>query len=75
MHPMVLASLTEQRLEDLRADRHPENGAGRARRRSGSGPIGKVETKVGAWMVSTGWRLVRNGNGTPPQLRPIPFSR
>ncbi|MFZ0666592.1 MAG: hypothetical protein WAM97_12635 [Acidimicrobiales bacterium] len=75
MHPSVLISLTEQRLADLRDDRHPKKVSGRSRRRSGSGPVGRVETKVGAWMVSAGWGLVRNGNGTPPQLRPLPFSR
>jgi len=80
MHPLVLESIAEQRLEDLRKDRHPvtggrpRRGPGRARTRSSHGPLGRTEVRVGAWMVTTGLRLVRNGAGSGDQLRTLSSS-
>jgi hypothetical protein len=71
MHPVFMESIAEQRLEDLRTDRHPvvvgnrRRGPGRARNQSGRGPVNRVEAKVGVWMMATGWRLVRNGTSSP----------
>jgi hypothetical protein len=78
MHPFVLESIAQQRLDDLKADRH---GKVRDRRRdrrnrsssgSGSGPIGRTQSRVGIWMVTTGWRLVRSSGATSPPLRSLP---
>lgn len=77
MHPLVMASIAEQRLEDLRADRHPVTGGrpcggpSRARSQSAHGTLGRVEARVGTWMVTTGCRLVRNGTGSGGQLRSL----
>jgi hypothetical protein len=81
MHPLVMESIAEQRLEDLRADRHPvtvdrpRRGPGRARSQHPRGPWGRAETKIGAWMVTTGSRLVRNGTGSGERLRHLTASR
>ena len=77
MHPLIMESIAEQRLEDLRADRHPvtddcpRRGPGRARSHSPHGPMGRAEARIGAWMVTTGSRLVRNGTGSGGQHRPF----
>jgi hypothetical protein len=80
MHPLIMESIAEQRLEDLRKDRHPvtggrpSRGAGRARTNSPHGPLGRTEIKVGGWMVTTGLRLVLNGTRSGDQLRPLSAS-
>ncbi len=80
MHPLVMESIAEQRLEDLRNDRHPvtggrpRRGPGRARTNYSHGPLGQTEIRVGGWMVSTGLRLVLNGTRSGDQLRPLSSS-
>jgi len=77
MHPMVLESLTQQRLQDLRSGVSPrprshETGCAGSEGRdvatgpSGParvGPVSRTQAKMGLWMVETGSRLVRNGGG------------
>ncbi len=81
MHPLVMESIAEQRLEDLRADRHPvtddrpRRRPRRARSQSPRGPWGRTEARIGAWMVTTGSRLVRNGTESGEHLRPLTMSR
>ncbi len=81
MHPLVLESIAEQRLDDLRKDRHPvtggrpRRGPGRARSNSSHGPLGRTEARVGAWMVTTGLRLVLNGTRSGNQLPPLSTSQ
>ncbi len=80
MHPLVLESIAEQRLEDLRKDRHPvtggrpRRGPGRARTHSSHGPLGRTEVRVGAWMMTAGLRLVQNRTRSTDQLRPLSSS-
>jgi hypothetical protein len=82
MHPLVMQSIAEQRLEDLRKDSRPftvgrlRRGPGRARTNSSHGPLGRTETRIGTWMVTTGLRLVHNGSGSGGrgQLRPLSSS-
>jgi hypothetical protein len=68
VHPLILESLAEQRIDDLRASRSDRRG-GRGRRPakrssgSGSNPMGRAQAKVGLWMVDTGTRLVKHGDG------------
>ena len=78
MYPFVMASIAEQRLEELRADRHPVTGGGPrggpSQARSSQlpqGPLARAEATIGAWMVTTGLRLVHNGTGSGGQLRPM----
>jgi hypothetical protein len=76
MHPLVMESIAEQRLEELRNDRHPvtggrRRGPGRARALWSGGPLGHTEARIGAWMVTTGLRLVRSADESGGQLRPL----
>ena len=76
MHPVILESLAQQRLDDLRASRCSSRGS-RGRRPSKNsspetpGPMGRAQAKVGVWMVDAGTRLVAHGDGT----RAAAFSR
>jgi hypothetical protein len=77
MHPMVLESLTQQRLQDLRSgisqrpscegtETSRSNGQAAAAESDGSvrvGPVGRTQAKMGLWMVETGARMVRHGGG------------
>jgi len=68
MHPLVLESLTEQRLEDLRSStssRPSHRGPRNSRSRGRSGPVGRTQARMGFWMVETGMRMVNNGGATP----------
>jgi hypothetical protein len=76
MHPMVLESLTEQRLQELRSGvsgRPSRRGRGNPRSRRGRGPVSRTQERVGVWMVETGLRMVESG-GTTPSVPPIPNS-
>jgi hypothetical protein len=80
MHPLVMQSIAEQRLEDLRKDSRPitvgrlRRGPSRARTHSSYGPFGRTEARIGTWMVTTGLRLVHNGSGSGSKLRPLSSS-
>jgi len=67
MHPLVLESITEQRLEELRsgtsATRPSNRGPRNSRSRGSRGPVGRTQARMGVWMVETGLRMVRNGEG------------
>ena len=77
MHPMVLESLTQQRLQDLRSGISQRPGCERTgtcrshgqTAAAGSdspvrvGPVGRTQAKMGLWMVETGARMVRSGGG------------
>ena len=65
MHPSVLESLTEQRIEELRASRSSYSGSrgrklfGRNSPGAGTpGPVGRVQARFGTWMVDAGSKLV-----------------
>ena len=74
MHPMVLESLTQQRLQDLRSgisqrphcqstEASPSHGQTPAAGSEDSvrvGPVGRTQAKMGLWMVETGSRMVRS---------------
>jgi hypothetical protein len=63
VHPVILESLAQQRLDDLRASRCSSRGS-RGRRPSKNntpeipGPMGRAQAKVGVWMVDAGTKLV-----------------
>jgi hypothetical protein len=66
MHPLVLQSITEQRLEELRSGvsgRPNKRGPRRSRSRGKRGPMGRTQARMGVWMIETGSRMVKNGGG------------
>ena len=74
MHPVVLESLAQQRLEDLRASSGSSlKGRGRKSRNRTSpespGPMGRAQARIGVWMVDTGSRLVAHGAGSSASAR------
>jgi hypothetical protein len=68
VHPIILESLAQQRLDDLRGSRRSSRGS-RGRRpekdssSETSGPIGRAQTRVGVWMVDAGTKLAAHGEG------------
>jgi hypothetical protein len=70
VHPSVLESLAQQRIEDLRSSSCSSRGS-RGRRPSKNdspsegtaGPIGRTQARLGTWMVDAGTKLVYHGAG------------
>lgn len=62
MHPLILESLTQQRIEELHGAAPVEGAAATTAAMgepmAGSGPIDRSKAKLGLWMVSAGSRLV-----------------
>jgi hypothetical protein len=74
MHPHILESITEQRIEELRNSRAgsvetPEPGSSRSH--TTNGPMGKAKSRVGIWMVTTGWKLASDGTGAQVRLHSL----
>jgi hypothetical protein len=66
MHPLVLQSITEQRLEELRSGvsgRPNKRRPRHSRSRGKHGPMGRTQARMGVWMVETGSRMVKNSGG------------
>jgi hypothetical protein len=69
VHPVILESLAQQRLDDLRAS-SGSSRKGRSRKSTNRtspqspGPMGRAQARIGVWMVDTGSRLVAHGAGS-----------